>query len=147
MSENVVKPWFSPHMVGSFQSQHFFAAGCVFADFAIAVIFYPVIKSLFGCCHTQISNLRANINFKIIWKSGKLSGWPNFQTIFNIFAKLIFAFKFNIWVWQHPNNVQKNFIKFVLQNKKWQWLQNQQKDILQQKNVVAGKNLPYARMD
>ena len=30
-------------MAGSSQPQHFFAAGCLFADFAIAVIFYPVI--------------------------------------------------------------------------------------------------------
>ena len=35
------------------------------------------------------------------------------------------------------------FIKILLQDKKWQQLQNQQKDILQQKNFVAGKNLPY----
>ena len=35
------------------------------------------------------------------------------------------------------------FIKFLLQNDKWQPLQNQNKHILQQKNVVVGKNLPY----
>ena len=34
------------HMEGSSQPQYFFAELCVFADFAIAVIFYPVIKSL-----------------------------------------------------------------------------------------------------
>ena len=33
-------------MAGSSQPQHFFAAGCVFANFAISVIFYPVIKTL-----------------------------------------------------------------------------------------------------
>ena len=32
-------------MEGSFQPQLFFAAGCVFVDFAIAVTFYPVIKT------------------------------------------------------------------------------------------------------
>ena len=37
----------------------------------------------------------------------------------------------------------KIFIKFLLQDKKWERLQNRQKYILQQKNVVAGKNLPY----
>ena len=42
-----------------------------------------------------------------------------------------------------PNNMQTNLIKFLLQDKKGQRLQNQQKDILQQKNFVAGKNLPY----
>ena len=34
------------HMTGSSQPQHFFAAGCLFAYFAITVIFYPVIKTL-----------------------------------------------------------------------------------------------------
>ena len=34
------------YMAGSSQPQHFFAAGCLFADFAIDVIFYPVIKTL-----------------------------------------------------------------------------------------------------
>ena len=58
---------------------------------------------------------------KIIRKSGKFSDNSN------IFLKLIFALKFDILVWQ---------------DKKWEWLQNQQNHILQQKNVVAGKNLP-----
>ena len=35
------------------------------------------------------------------------------------------------------------FIKFLLQDKKLQPLQNQQKHTLQQKQVVVGKNLPY----
>ena len=34
------------HMAGSSQPQHFFAAGCILADFAITLIFYPIIKSL-----------------------------------------------------------------------------------------------------
>ena len=38
----------------------------------------------------------ANNLLKIIRKSGKLMVWPNLRTIFNIFAKLIFALKFNI---------------------------------------------------
>ena len=37
----------------------------------------------------------------------------------------------------------KIFIKLFLQDKKWERFQKQQKYILQQKNVVAGKNLPY----
>ena len=37
-------------MAGSSQPQHFFAAGCLFADFAIAVIFYPVIKFYNNLC-------------------------------------------------------------------------------------------------
>ena len=36
-----------PHMADSSQPQHCFAEGCVFTDFAIAVIFNPVIKTLF----------------------------------------------------------------------------------------------------
>ena len=33
------------HMAGYSHPQNFFAEGCLFADFAIAVIFYPVIKT------------------------------------------------------------------------------------------------------
>ena len=40
----------SVYMAGSSQPQHFFAAGCGFADFAITVIFYPVIKTYKNCC-------------------------------------------------------------------------------------------------
>ena len=87
------------------------------------------------------------INFanmlKIIWKSSKLMVWPNLLKIFNIFAKLIFASKIYFWVYQHPNNMHKNFHKILWHDKKWQLLQNQQKYIPQPKNVVAGKNLPY----
>ena len=83
--------------------------------------FYPVNKNfkllciLFGYCHTQILNFKAKINFanllKIIRKSSKSRGWLNFWTIFKIFAKLIFALKFQICVWQHPNNMHTNFHK------------------------------------
>ena len=44
----------------------FFAVGCAFVDFAIAVSFYPVIETLyiiFGRCSNQILNLRAKNNF------------------------------------------------------------------------------------
>ena len=33
-------------MAGSSQPQQIFSAGCDFADFAISVIFYPVLKTL-----------------------------------------------------------------------------------------------------
>ena len=97
------------HMAGSSQQQHFFAAGCVFSHLAIAVIFYPVIKSSWNffawCVHTRMLNLRAKISFvniiKIIQKSSKLRVWPNFRTVFNIIAKLMFALKFHIWVLQY----------------------------------------------
>ena len=113
------------HMAGSSQPQHVFAAECVFADFASAVIFYPVIKTLwkllcllFGFCHTQILNLRAKFNFanmlEIIRKFRKFRVWPNFWTIFNIFAKLILALKFNIWVLQNSNNRHNNFHKVFI---------------------------------
>ena len=57
----------------------------------------------------QRLNLRAKFIFanmlKMIRKSGKLRGWPNLRTIFNIFSK------FDIWVLQHPNSMHKNFHK------------------------------------
>ena len=47
--------------------------GCVFADFAIALIFHPVLKIclciLFGCWSTQILNSRAKINFANMLKT------------------------------------------------------------------------------
>ena len=53
-----------------------------------------VVHLIWVCKHL---NMRAKINFanmlKNVQKSRKL---PDFRTIFNIFAKLIFAFKFNI---------------------------------------------------
>ena len=66
---------------------------------------------------TQILNLRAENNFpnmlKIVQKLGNLR---DFWTIFNIFAKLIFALKFNIcWLLTHSNNI---YIKVLLQDKK-----------------------------
>ena len=68
---------FTLYMAGFSQSQHFFAAGCLFADFAI--VFFC---TLLGCCHTQILILSAKINFanmlKIFWNSSKLRDWPNF---------------------------------------------------------------------
>ena len=82
-------------------------------------------------------------NLKIIQKSTKLRIWPSFWTILKIFAKLIFALKFNIWLCEHPNNMHKNFLKFLSQAKNWRRLQNQQNHILHQKNFVAGRNLPY----
>ena len=68
-------------------------------NFAIPVILFPVMifVLLLGCVSTQIINLRAENNFenilKIVQKSGNLS---DLWTIFNIFAKLIFALKFRI---------------------------------------------------
>ena len=90
-------------MAGSSQPQPFFAAGCIFAVFGIALIFYPVKKTLwkflcisFGCSSTQILNFNVKNNFanmlKIVQKSG-------FDPIFNIFAK------FKIWALPHPNNM------------------------------------------
>ena len=90
-----------------------FCCRMYFADFAIALIFYPVIKPLlFGCWHTQISNLSAKINFanmlNIVQKFNKSRVLPNFWNIYNIFAQLIFALKFSIWMCQHPNNMHNN---------------------------------------
>ena len=143
-------------MAGSSQPQHFFAAGCIFADFAIAVIYYPVIKTslnflyiIFRCWHTHILNLNTKINFAymftIIRKSSKLRVCPNFWKICNIFQNLLLSNLIPECV-----NTQiictKIFIKCLLQDKKWQRLENHQKYILQQKYVVAGKNLPYVNL-
>ena len=45
---------------------------------------------------------------KIVQKSRKL---PDFRTIFNIFAKLFSALKFDILLLIHPKNKYKNFHK------------------------------------
>jgi len=49
------------HMAGSSQPQNFFAAGCIFADFGIALIFYPVKKTL--CLCIGIGIILINIRF------------------------------------------------------------------------------------
>ena len=51
---------------------------------------------------------------KIVPKSREL---PDFGTNFNIFAKLIFALKFVIWVLTYPNNMHKISMKLLLQVK------------------------------
>ena len=90
-------------MAGSSQPQHFFAAGCIFADFVIALIFYPIKETLwkilcilFGCCNIQILNLRAKINIsknlKIVRKFGSN---PNFRRR-DVIAKR--------WVWYWPSD-------------------------------------------
>ena len=138
-------------MVGFSQQQHFFAAGCIFADFAIALIFYPLIKTLwksmcilFRCCNTQILNLRAQINFANILKIIRKS---RLAPIFGQFLKYLQNWFLLSNLISECCNTQiictTIFIKFLLQDKKWERLQNQQKDILQKKKVVAGKNLPY----
>ena len=56
------------HMAGSFQPQHFFAAGCIFADFVIAVIVFSCNKNfikIFGhiiwvLTHSDIKFVRKN---------------------------------------------------------------------------------------
>ena len=121
---------------------------------AIAVIFYSVIKTLwkllcllFGFCHTQILNLRAKFNFanmlEIIQKSGKLRVWPDFRPILTYFQNRFLTLNLISECGNTQIICTKIFIKFLWQDSKWQRLQNQQKHILQQKNVVAGKNLPY----
>ena len=89
------------HMAGSYQPQHFFAAGCAFADFAITVIFYPVIKTLwnflcilFGRWSTQKSNLSANIFIKLLLQDEK---WQRLQKS----AKTHPAPK-KCWDWEEP---------------------------------------------
>ena len=80
--------------------------------------FIKILCIWFGGCHTQISNLRTKINFentlRIVQKFGQTLNLPDYRMIFNIFGKSIFALKFNIWVWQHPNNFQKKFHKVFI---------------------------------
>ena len=94
-------------------------------DFAIAITFYPVIRTLwnflcilFGSCSTQILNFNAKIFFskmlEIVRKSGFDPIFGDFRTIFNIFEKKKFALKFKIWVLQQPNNMHKNFHWFLI---------------------------------
>ena len=52
---------------------------------------------------------------KIVQNSDNLR---DFWTIFNIFAKLIFALKFNILMYQHPNNMHKNLHKVFITGQK-----------------------------
>ena len=114
-------------MAGSSQPQHFFSAGCLFADFAIAVIFYPVIKTLwkflcplFVFCHTQILNLTAKINFakmlKIVRKLGQTLNLLHFWIIFKIFSKFLLS---NLISECGKTQMicTKIFIKFLLQDK------------------------------
>ena len=51
---------------------------------------------------------------KISKKMGQNLNLPYFRIISNIFAKLIFALKFNIWVLTQPNNMHKNFDKVII---------------------------------
>ena len=83
-----------------------------------------------------------NLRAEIVQKSGNL--W-DFWTIFKIFVKLIFALNLKFECLHAQIICTRIFIKFLLHVKKWLWLQNQQKHTLQQKNVVAGKNLPYGQ--
>ena len=60
-SKNIIKANFLfPHMINmvvSSQPQIFFDAGCLFADFAITVIFYPVIKLYESFCAYYMDQL------------------------------------------------------------------------------------------
>ena len=51
------------HMAGSSQPQHFFIAGCVFADFAITVIFLILNKNILNFCayYLSVATLRYQI--------------------------------------------------------------------------------------
>ena len=96
-----------------FSATTFLCCRMYFADFAITVIFYPVIKSLFylcilfGCSSTQIWNLRAKINFINMLKNAHLDNFEHF-------CKIKIALKFDIWVLQRPNNMHKKFHKVFI---------------------------------
>ena len=94
-------------------------------DFAIAIIFYPVKRSLwnflcilFGSCSTQILNFNAKEIFLdmyiIVRKSGFDPIVAYFRTIIYISKKILFALKFKIWVLQLPNIMHKKFHKVLI---------------------------------
>ena len=91
-----------------------------------------------------MSNLRAKINFanmlKIVQKSRNLQ---DFWTIFNIFAKLIFALKSECLYTQIK--CTKIFIKFLFQDEKWTRLQYCNFQQYQHIFAVAGWNHPYVQ--
>ena len=64
--------------------------------------------------HSEIK-FEGKINFenmlKIVQKLGQTLNLQDFCIIFNLFPKLIFALKFNIRMWQHHNNMHRNFHK------------------------------------
>ena len=63
------------HVAGSSQPQHFFAAGCVFADFAITLIFYSVIKLYIICVLPHsIIKFESKINIANMLKIFQTSG-------------------------------------------------------------------------
>ena len=87
---------YSMHMRRFPEPQHFFAAEWQNWDFAIAIIFYPAIRTLwkflcilFGCCSTQILNFNANNNFanmlKIVRKLDQTLIFEQFLTLQNCF--------------------------------------------------------------
>ena len=89
--------------------------------FAIAVILYSVIKTLWkNVVHNIWVRKEPDIKFesKIQFckylknyqvNEGFDPTFGDFRTIFNIFPKLNFALKFYICLLIHPNNMHKNF--------------------------------------
>ena len=75
--------------------------------------------------HSDIKFYRKNQFCKYIKNCRKISKkWvkpfnlPDFRIIFNIYAKLIFALKFDIYVLTQPNNMHKNFHKVIITRQK-----------------------------
>ena len=67
-------------MAGSSQPKHFFVAGYVFADFAIAVILYPVIHVI-GCPSSLVSNTKQIYGKDLFEHFKTLSQCRNKQTL------------------------------------------------------------------
>ena len=93
---------------------------------AITVIFYSVVKILWKflcilcvCVRSQVLNLRAKKEFGKYLKIVRNPILPDFRQFLTYFQNLIY-----IWLLSHPNDMQKKFIKFLLQDKNWQRLQN-----------------------
>ena len=79
------------------------------------------VWTIWVCKHPDIKFDGKNGNFANIsklsenlQKMGQTLNLPDFLIIFNIFGKLIFALKFNIWVLTHTNNMHKNVHKVII---------------------------------
>ena len=139
------------HMRRFPEPQHFFAAEWQNWDFAIAIIFYPAIRTLwkllcilFGCGSTQILNFNAKKNFAKILKIVRKSGfYPIFGQFLKFLQKIFLHWNSKSECYNSQIICTKIFIKFLLQDKKWSRLQNPNFVILQQKNVVAQEISSY----
>ena len=81
-------------------------------------VYYLLMCIIWVLQHSYIKFECKNQFCKYLKNYPKIQVRPNFRTFLKIFAKLIFALKFNITVCQHPNNMHKNFHKVYITGQK-----------------------------